>query len=102
MNVFHDISSSNPMTFSALAVIPRNPDSPNIQNGAANYIRPLEKFHVLGEDGEDVPAKLQNYAEAMALKTYDEESSVFTKRTLKLALELSLRKDVSNLEPLRI
>ena len=96
ISLFHNISNKNPMNFSALIVTPRNPNRQNDENGASNYVRSFERFYVLDQDAEDGPAKLQSYAEAMAPGTYDEEPSVFMKHTLKLASELSLRKDVSN------
>ena len=110
LSVFHEISSNNPMTFYALTRVPDNHDGESNHKEAANYIRPSEKtprasltrvelarpkLHILDKDGEDVPTKLQSYVEAMARKSYDEELSLFMQRTLALASELSLRKDVS-------
>ena len=102
ISLFHNINKKNPITFSALTVVPGSQDTENNQNDAAVCSRSSEKFYILDEDGEDAPAKLQSYAEAIALKTYDEEPSVFMKHTLKLASELCLRKDVSILKSAKI
>lgn len=95
LSVFHDIGNNNSMTFSALTEVPGNKKDERIQEVAASCSTSSEKVHILDDDGEDVPAKLQSYAEAIATKTYNEEQSVFMKHTLILASELCHRKEVS-------
>lgn len=97
LSLFHDISKDNPMRYSVLTGVPGNQETESERNGALEYSRSSETIKILDEDGEDVPAKFQGYAGAMALKTYDEEQSMFMKHTLTLASELSLQKHVSKL-----
>ena len=95
LSVFHDIGNNNSMTFSALTEVPRNKNHESIREVAPSYSTSSEKLHILDDNGEDIPAKLQSYAEAIATKTYNEEQSVFMKHTLILASELCHRKEVS-------
>ncbi len=95
LSVFHDISDDGPMKFSVLTGVYKNQKNESNQKGAVDCTRRYEAIKVLDDDGEDVSAKFQSYAENMAHKSYDEEQSDFMRHTLTLASELFLRKDVS-------